>query len=274
MIAVIQLRFGWSIPFWPSAAIAGAWLLYINGWRHIRQSKLALPEWRALCFTLGLSTLWFALSSPLDSLDDVLLTAHMAQHFLLMSVAPPLIVLGAPVLPILHGVPRLALPIIAGIFRLRIFHSIARAVVDPVIAWIAMNTAYIFWHVPQAFELALHSENWHNLEHLCFFWTSVAFWWVVIQPQQSRQPTSRWMLVPYLLAADIVNTIVSAFLVFSGRVLYSTYAQAPRVCRLDALSDQIAAGAAMWVLGSIIFLGFAIPILYRSLSSRLSTSIA
>jgi cytochrome c oxidase assembly factor CtaG len=31
---------------------------------------------------------------------------HMAQHFVLMSVAPPLIVMGSPFVPILRGLPR------------------------------------------------------------------------------------------------------------------------------------------------------------------------
>jgi cytochrome c oxidase assembly factor CtaG len=48
------------------------------------------------------------------------------------------------------------------------------------------------------------------------------------------------------------NTALSAFLVFSERVLYPTYAT--RVWGISALDDQAAAGAIMWVLGSMIFL--------------------
>ena len=61
-------------------------------------------------------------------------------------------------------------------------------------------------------------------------------------------------MIPYLLFADIQNTALSAFLVFSERVLYPTYAAVPRLWGITALDDQAAAGAIMWVPGSVIFL--------------------
>jgi len=117
-----------------------------------------------------------------------------------------------------------------------------------------MNIAYLAWHVPVMFELAFLSEAVHNFEHLCFFLTSVAFWWVVLAPWPSQPRWPRWSMIPYLLTADIVNTVLSATLAFSGKVLYPFYAAAPRLTSLTPLKDQIAAGAEMWVLNSIVFL--------------------
>ena len=54
---------------------------------------------------LGLVTLFLALASPLEALAEVLLQAHMVQHLVLMMVAPPLLVYGAPTLPLLRGLP-------------------------------------------------------------------------------------------------------------------------------------------------------------------------
>ena len=61
-----------------------------------------------------LLSLWMALASPIDALDDYLLAAHMIQHFILMSIAPPLIVLGAPAVPMLRGMPQV---LIRGLLR-------------------------------------------------------------------------------------------------------------------------------------------------------------
>jgi putative membrane protein len=47
-----------------------------------------------------------AVASLLDTLDRVLLSAHMGEHFLLMSVAPLLLLLGALQVPLLRGLPR------------------------------------------------------------------------------------------------------------------------------------------------------------------------
>ena len=68
------------------------------------------------------------------------------------------------------------------------------------------------------------------------------------------------MILLYLLFADIVNTGLSAFLCFSGRLLYPSYGEIQRPFGLSALNDQVAAGALMWVLGSTVFLLPAIAI--------------
>ena len=88
---------------WPLCQ--SALLLYLRGWRLARTTReRELPAWRASCFVAGLIALWIALASPIDALDDYLLVAHMIQHFILMSIAPPLIVLGAPMVPLLRGI--------------------------------------------------------------------------------------------------------------------------------------------------------------------------
>jgi putative membrane protein len=122
--------------------------------------------------------------------------------------------------------------------------------------------------VPAAFELTFRSENIHQLEHACFFFTSIAFWWVVIAPWPARRVWPRWAMIPYLLSADILNTVLSATLVFSGRVLYPSYLHAERVSSLSPLQDQIAAGAEMWVLNSVVFLLPAVVLTVKMLSPR------
>ena len=108
---------------------------------------------------LGVLSLWIALASPIDALDDYLLTAHMIQHFILMSIAPPLIVLGAPVVPLLRGMPRVLIRRwLRPVFRARWLRAVVHTVTHPVFAWIAMNVAYLGWHVPAAFELTFRSE--------------------------------------------------------------------------------------------------------------------
>jgi putative membrane protein len=75
------------------------------------------------------------------------------------------------------------------------------------------------------------------------------------------------MLIPYLLISDLVNTGLSAFLCFSGRLLYPSYGLVDRPFGIDALRDQIAAGAFMWVFGSLVFLVPAIFLIVRILMS-------
>jgi putative membrane protein len=259
----------WSLPVAPLVSLSIALVLYLRGWKAARATRAhELPVWRLACFVGGLSALWIALASPIDALDDYLLLVHMMQHFILMSVAPPLIMLGAPVVPLLRGLPRVVIQALRPVFQSRWLRAIARAVTHPAFVWIAMNLAYLGWHVPAAFELTFQSERIHDFEHLCFFATSLLFWWVVLEPWPARGRWPRWTMIPYLLGADILNTVLSATLAFSGRVLYPSYAAAPRISSLTPLKDQVAAGAEMWVLNSMVMLVPAVVIAVKELSPQ------
>lgn len=259
----------WSMPLIPLVSLAVGLALYLRGWRDARRTRSAeLPAWRAICFVGGLAALWAALASPIDALDDYLLAAHMIQHFILMSIAPPLIMLGAPVVPLLRGMPRFAIRWLRPLFQSRRIRTALQVISHPVFAWIAMNVAYLGWHVPAMFELTFRSEQIHDFEHLCFFATALGFWWVVLEPWPAHSRWPRWAIIPYLLTADIVNTVLSATLAFSGRVLYPSYAVTPRVCFLSPLKDQVAAGAEMWVLNSLVMLVPAVVIAAQELSPK------
>ena len=92
---------------WASAALIGLALVYLRGWVRVRRlDGDAIEGWRAASFLVGLFSIWAAVASPLAMLDHELLTAHMVQHLLLMTLAPPLIWLGAPGKPLLAGLPR------------------------------------------------------------------------------------------------------------------------------------------------------------------------
>jgi cytochrome c oxidase assembly factor CtaG/ferredoxin len=211
--------------------------------------------WRVLCFLGGLLVFWLALASPLDALGEFLLLAHMTQHLALMSIAPPLLVLGAPTVPLLRGLPRQWIRDDLSVWMSSpTVEKVRKLLMHPAFGWLSMNVAFIGWHVPAAYELALRSNGWHEVEHGCFFFTSVLFWWFVLQPWPSHSSRSRWWVLPYLVSADLVNTALSSFLAFCGRVVYPTYAEVPRLFGISSLDDQTAAGAEMWVIGSLIFL--------------------
>jgi putative membrane protein len=259
----------WDIPWGVTAALAVTAAIYVRGWNQIRRTRPEMfPLWRLISFLGGALAIFVAVASPLDTFSESLLFMHMAQHFVLMSVAPPLIVLGAPVVPMLRGLPRGLIRWLRPLFATGVVGPVGAFLTQPKLAWVAMNAAYLGWHIPKAYEFELASEGWHNFEHACFFFTSLMFWWPVIAPWPYRQNFSRWLLLPYLVLADLVNTGLSAFLCFSGRLLYPSYGTVARLFGLSALNDQIAAGAFMWVMGSTVFLIPAMAITVMLLSPR------
>src|SRR6516225_10050015 len=108
MSRVTQAIFlSWSINPGLALILVLTSAIYLRGWLVLhRITPSRFPLWRLLAFIGGAATLWFAIASPLDSLSFLLLSAHMVQHLLLLSVAPPLILLSSPLLPLLRGLPR------------------------------------------------------------------------------------------------------------------------------------------------------------------------
>lgn len=260
----------WAFEPVPAFGLLLTALIYWRGWR--RAARLApqrYPLWRLGCFMGGLATLYIALASPLDAFASFWLIAHMVQHLLLTMIAPPLLLSGAPQLPMLLGLPRRFVSQGLGPFlHWPLLKKAIHGVMHPIVCWSLFVLSNLAWHIPPAYELALHSQTWHQVEHACFLITALLFWWHVVQPWPSRPHWPRWAIIPYLLLADIQNTALAGFLSFSERVLYPTYQNAPRLGDLTPLQDQAGAGAVMWVPGSISFLVPAGMIAFQYLSPK------
>jgi putative membrane protein len=246
----------WSPPFWLTFGIIVVSAVYVRGWFAIRRTRPAyFTLERLLCFVGGMAALWIAIASPIDGFADSLLSAHMVQHFLLMSAVPPLVLLGAPVVPLLRGLPRSFVKSILGpLIGLRWLRTVVHFLTDPIVAWLSFNSVFLLWHLPRAFDYALRNENVHDLEHICFLTTSLLFWWVILQPWPTRSRYPGWMVLVYLLSADIVNSALSAFFAFCDRPIYQFYFSHPNPFHISALSDQVTGGVIMWVLNSTVFL--------------------
>jgi len=259
-----------SWVFEPDVAVPAAFAaaLYLRGWlvlRHRMPDRFGSE--RAAAFVGGLAALVLAACSPLDGLGREFLQAHMIQHLLLMLVAPPLLWLGAPVAPVLLGLPRPVRRQVAIALGTLPMRRLARALADPRVAWGAFIAAFWIWHLPGAYDLALRSGAWHHVEHASFFLGGLIFWRPVILAWPARETWPRWVMIVYLLLAETQNTLLSAILTFSDRVVYPFYATIDRAGGLGALDDQALAGLIMWVPGSLAFLLPVLWLLMTMLSS-------
>ena len=258
----------WSVDPVVTLGLSAAGLVYFRGWKILHRLTPALfPRLRLVSFLAGLLTLWLALDSPLDAFADLLLSAHMVQHLLLLMVIPPLLLLGFPFLPFLRGLPRgLARDGIAPFLHWPPLRRAAQVLTTPVVCWVVMVATLCVWHTPALFELTLRSPGWHKFEHICFLSAALLFWWPVVRPFPYRPRWPLWSIPLYLLAADLVNTALSATLTFSDHVLYPTYAHVPQLFAGTALSDQATAGVIMWVPGSLAFMIPAVVLAVQLLS--------
>jgi putative membrane protein len=232
-----------------TAALILTGLLYMRGWLRLRRtSRRAIPLWRAASFLGGLVSVWLAAASPLAMLDEELLTAHMVQHLLLMTIGPAFILLGFPALA--SGIP----------------DRFQRMTFNPVFCWCAGAAVLIAWHIPAVFELGFRSMMWHHTEHATFFVAGILFWQPVI-PSRPSGHHAEWSIVIYLFVATLPCDTLSAFLAFCGRVMYPVYLNVPRHYGLSALQDQECAGALMWTVVTLAYLIPAVLVTLGLLSS-------
>jgi putative membrane protein len=265
--AVLQ---SWSAPIGVNLSLCLAALVYVRGWFRLHAvSPNLISARRLVAFLAGIVSVWVATGSPIEAFDDASLSIHMVQHLLLMAVAPPLILLGAPALPLLRGFPpSIARSVVGPLLRWRLVKSFGRLITNPAICWLAATLALIGWHAPAVFELALRWDWLHKTEHACFFGTGLLFWWPVVQPWPSTPKWPRWSIPLYLFCATLPCDALSAFLAFCDRVVYASYLSAARPFDISPLQDQECAAALMWVSVTIILLVPAVIVTMQILSPQ------
>jgi putative membrane protein len=250
-----------------TAVIVFAAALYLRGWLNLRTaSKTPLRAWRAISFLLGMLAIWVAVASPVAVSDHRMLTAHMIQHLLLMTIASPMLWLGSPVLAVWSGLPRLARNMTLPVIRQPLAARIGKAMSGLAFCWMAATAALVVWHVPAIFALGMRSETWHAIEQASFLVTGLLFWWPVIQPLPSTPAEPRWTILVYLFLATLPCDVLSGFLVFSEHIAYPAYIRMPHGAGFSAFEDQQCAGALMWTCVTVVYLAAGTILAIRLLS--------
>jgi len=261
----------WEFPASLTLTLFLAGSLYLRVWISTRSgSAAAIPAWKASSFLLGLVLVWMAWGSPFAAYDHSLLTVHMIKHLLLMTFAPPLILLGEPMKVFWGMTPRLARSTLGRVWRQPLVQQLARIATSLVVCWTASALTLIAWHVPMLFAVGVRSEIGHTLEQGMFFGAGLLFWWPVIQPWPSASTGPRWSLLLYLFLATLPCDILSGFLVFSDRVAYPAYLSSPRLFGFSVLEDQQCAAALMWTCVTLVYLAPAVIISSKLLAPRIS----
>jgi putative membrane protein len=245
-------------------------LIYLCGWIRVRRlGPETIAGWRASSFLAGLFLIGMAVASPIAALDHQLLTAHMVQHLLLLTLAPAFLLLGEPSLTLLYALPhRRVKSVAAPSFRRARVGQLGNLLGQPVFCWIAATATLVAWHVPALFRVGFQSEVWHVVEHANFLAAGLLFWWPVIRPWPSAGAPPRWSTILYLFLATLPCDILSGFLVFCDRVVYTVYLSAPPRLGISALEDQQRAAALMWTCVTLVYLVAAAIVAVQLLSVR------
>jgi len=225
---------------------------------------------RTIAFVLALVAIVAALDSPLDGLADKLFLAHMAQHVLLLAVAPPLLVLAAPWTqmwqPLPLGFRRAVARAVALSPRTRWLRAAAHGIAHPLCAWTLASATIVVWHLPAAYDLTLRNGAVHELEHTLFFLTALLYWGAVVDSPPFRSRLDYPHRIAFTVTGMLVGWVLSLVLAFATNPLYAPYATlAHRPGGLSALADQRLAAGVMWVPGSLAYSIAVVVFVYRLL---------
>jgi putative membrane protein len=247
----------WNLDPWVIGGVLLAAAVYARGvarlWRRAG-TGVVVRRRRALAFAVGLYAVLLAVVSPLDALAHQLFTFHMVQHVLLLFVAAPLLVAGAPLLPALWALPRVPRRRLARLgATLPWLASAWHALTGPAAVWSVLAATLWIWHLPGPYQAAVRSPALHKLEHATMLGAALLFWWVVLQPQ-GRRRQDRAVALLLVFATKVQSATLGVIVTFAPRPLYPVYEAGASAWGLTLLQDQQLAGLVMGTVSGVAFL--------------------
>ncbi|HVX65738.1 MAG TPA: cytochrome c oxidase assembly protein [Bryobacteraceae bacterium] len=246
----------WSFDPVIVLCLAVSALLYWRGaWR-----ERGISTREQCAFWAGWAALALALISPLHPVGEVLFSAHMVQHEVLMLVAAPLLVLGRPLVPFVWGLPLSWRRGAGRVVKLRAVERAWRVVTHPLAAWSIHLIALWVWHAPSLFDATLESDWVHTFQHASFLGSALLFWWSLLRRSEYR--TGSGAAVLYVFTTAVHTSVLGALLTFAPVPLYPAYTNTV-AWGLSAIEDQQLGGLVMWVPGGVVLTGAGLLLFAR-----------
>ncbi len=101
------------------------------------------------------------------------------------------------------------------------------------------------WHLPGAYDAALHNDAIHAAEHASFFFTALVLWWAALGAgRRSRRGGGVLVLFVATLPANALGLLMT----IAATTWYPSYSHGAATA---ALQDQQLAGVVMWGFGGM-----------------------
>ena len=222
-------------------------VMYLVGSRR----QFGLGRLQQLCFWSGWLSLAVALVSPLHPMGEVLFSAHMVQHEILMLISAPLLVISRPLVTFLWAFPFEWRRVVGRWSKSGPIRRPWLWLTTPLVAWWVHAIAIWVWHAPALFQATINSDLIHTLQHLSFFLSAMLFWWSLFYAHGRRAYGSG---VLYVFTTAIHTGLLGALLTFTPRLWYPIYSKTTQAWGLTPLQDQQVGGLIMWVPASLVYL--------------------
>lgn len=272
---------GWPVPPTVLLGCLVAEGLYFHGWNVLVKRKPAREVaggitplatsnldaaahqqsnwlWRSVFFHIAILVFLLSSSAPIDILSARFFWVHMVQHLLILVVMAPLLVAGAPLIPLWLGLPAWGRKFGRSVARMKIgraFFQVGHGLRQPAISCVILIIGTWIWHWPSLYDLALTNEIIHDwCEHVTFLAVSVLFWSQVI-PSAPLYPRLGYLGRAGCVGVAIIQNLILAILLgFAPIPLYAPYAHlGTSLVGFTPLQDQQTGAGIMWTVGDVPF---------------------
>lgn len=257
----------WNVNPLPTLLLLLAANLYLTGLSRWERPSHPVRTWQKVSFFAGLLVLFVALQTPIEALAEHMFSFHQLQHIMLRMFGPLLILLGAPLTPMLRGLPPWALKsVVRPLVRDPRARRAYEILTNPVLTTVLFLSILFLWQVPDAHNAALRNPALHEFMHFTMLSSGFLFWWLVVDPKPHRSRMHYGLRVLYLGLIIIPNTLLGAAITFTDHVIYSAYAEVEQPYNMSLMIDQQIGGAILWVPGdmmSVIVAGIVMIMWYQ-----------
>jgi len=200
-------------------------------------------------FLAGLLSALVVTVGPVGYAAMTRFSMHMVQHIVLMMVATPLLVMGAPVLLILRATSPERRRIWVLMLRSRVFATLT----NPVLTWLAFAFVLVGIHFTPAMSWLMDADPLGRYVEIgLYVGVAFAFYYTLLpgNPARNRPPPAFRVLSLFLMM--IPETMTGFFIYSAATPLFPHFEQAAAAIGIDPVADQQLGGALMWSGAMII----------------------
>jgi cytochrome c oxidase assembly factor CtaG len=197
---------------------------YLLGVRRLWRKGRRWPLWRTISFECGIVVVFISFCSGLAAYEDDNFSAHVVQHVLIMMVAPPLLVLGRPLVLLIQSAGRSVQLRTIALVRTRAFRlavSLGSGLAFYAVMWSYFLTPW--------YGASEHSGALHEVTHGVFFLVGLCYWQALLGLEHGGRGPSRVLRVGAILAGMPVEMYLGFLLhSFPGAIGPGTTAASTR----------------------------------------------
>lgn len=206
-----------------------------------RKCNEDISKWRKAAFVSGAFLFLIVQSNPILEWANSLFFVYMMQQTVTYFIVPILIFLG------------LTDSLLKPFYTHQKVSSLLKVFTKPIVILPLFNILFSIYYVPFLFDMIMSSPLNRAVAMMILFPLSFCMWWPIVSPAKNKTTLQPILKIVYVVGMGAFMTPLAAFIIFSNKVLYTTYQSLPQIYNISLISDQQAGGVAMKIIQIVVY---------------------